>query len=240
VIRWRISQSSITDFSFSPGGKYLAVVDREGFLKLLDWEQNSLVDCFKSYYGGLLCVCWSPDSAYIVCGGEDDLISIWDANKRSIVARGTAHQSWVSKIAFDPWECKKGTYRFGSVGEDCKLALWDFNLTTLLPPENQRKRGRRDSMGLQIRSHDDNLSSNTRFQATANSKTETARELCPTRGEVCRIEPLEIVDVFVDDRSYPLSDILFVEHGLMVVGWGGSVSIWTRPELAERNNLKTS
>ena len=29
----------------------------------------------KSYFGGLLCVTWSPDGRYIATGGEDDLIT---------------------------------------------------------------------------------------------------------------------------------------------------------------------
>jgi WD40 repeat protein len=31
----------------------------------------------RSYFGGLLCVCWSPDGKYIVAGGEDDLVTVY-------------------------------------------------------------------------------------------------------------------------------------------------------------------
>uniref|UniRef100_A0A673MND9 Uncharacterized protein n=1 Tax=Sinocyclocheilus rhinocerous TaxID=307959 RepID=A0A673MND9_9TELE len=31
----------------------------------------------KSYFGGLLCVSWSPDGKYLATGGEDDLVTVW-------------------------------------------------------------------------------------------------------------------------------------------------------------------
>ena len=36
-----------------------------------------LVASARSYFGGLLCVCWSPDGKYIVLGGEDDLVTVY-------------------------------------------------------------------------------------------------------------------------------------------------------------------
>lgn len=44
-----------------------------------------------------------------------------------LVARCQGHESWVSDIAVDLWRCDDRNYRFGSVGEDGRLCLWDFN-----------------------------------------------------------------------------------------------------------------
>ena len=52
-----------------------------------------------------------------------------------IVARCQGHQSWVTAVAFDPWRCDDRNYRFGSVGEDCRLLLWDFNVGMLHRPK---------------------------------------------------------------------------------------------------------
>lgn len=57
----------------------------------------------RSYFGGFLCVCWSPDGKYIVVGGEDDLVTIYSFNEKRVVARGHGHRSWVSVVAFDPY-----------------------------------------------------------------------------------------------------------------------------------------
>jgi WD40 repeat protein len=98
-------------------------------------EPLRVLDIFRSYYGGLICVCWSPDGKYIVTGGQDDLVTIWSFPERKIVARCQGHNSWVSAVAFDPWQCDERTYRFGSVGDDCRLLLWDFSVGMLHRPK---------------------------------------------------------------------------------------------------------
>lgn len=57
----------------------------------------------QSYFGGVCCVCWSPDGRYIAAGGEDDLVSIYGMAERGVVAWGEGHSSWVMQVAFDPW-----------------------------------------------------------------------------------------------------------------------------------------
>ena len=94
-----------------------------------------LTDIYSSYYGGFLCVCWSPDGKYVLTGGQDDLVSIWTLADRQIIARCPGHHSWVTAVAFDPWRCDDRNYRFGSVGEDCRLLLWDFNVGMLHRPK---------------------------------------------------------------------------------------------------------
>jgi WD40 repeat protein len=87
-----------------------------------------------SYYGGMICVCWSPDGRYIVTGGQDDLVSIWSLEDRMLVARCQGHNSWVNAVQFDQWRCDDRNYRIGSVGEDCRLLLWDFSVGMLHRP----------------------------------------------------------------------------------------------------------
>jgi WD40 repeat protein len=81
-----------------------------------------------------MCVCWSPDGRYIVTGGQDDLVSIWSLEDSMLVARCQGHNSWVTAVAFDPWRCDERNYRIGSVGEDCRLLLWDFSVGMLHRP----------------------------------------------------------------------------------------------------------
>lgn len=85
-----------------------------------------------------MCVCWSPDGKYIVTGGQDDLVSIWSMAERRIIARCPGHNSWVTHVAFDPWRCDERNYRFGTVGDDCRLLLWDFNVGMLHRPKAVR------------------------------------------------------------------------------------------------------
>jgi WD40 repeat protein len=71
----------------------------------------------------------------VLTGGQDDLISIWSLSESALVARCQGHQSWVSAVAFDPWRCDERNYRFGSVGEDGRLCLWDFSVGMLHRPK---------------------------------------------------------------------------------------------------------
>lgn len=131
---WKMANQKISSFSFSPDQRHLAVVLEDGSLRLMDYLKEEVLDIFRSYYGGLICVCWSPDGKYIVTGGQDDLLTIWSFPERKVVARCQGHNSWVSSVAFDPWRCDQKTYRFGSVGDDCRLLLWDFSVGMLHRP----------------------------------------------------------------------------------------------------------
>ena len=111
-------------------------------VRVVGWlTATRLLAVFHSYFGELHCVCWSPDGSYVLTGGQDDLISIWSLAERRLVARFQGHQSWVRWIAFDPWRCDNRNYRFGSVGDDCRLLLWDFNVGMLHTPRAVRLRG---------------------------------------------------------------------------------------------------
>jgi WD40 repeat protein len=100
-----------------------------------DSGPDRLLGLYNAYYGGFTCVCWSPDGKYVLTGGQDDLISIWYPQETALIARCQGHQSWVTSVAFDPWRCDEKNYRFGSVGEDCRLCLWDFNVGMLHKPK---------------------------------------------------------------------------------------------------------
>lgn len=142
VASWRISHQKINAFAFSPDCRHLAVVSEDGSLRIIDYHKEQLLDLYTSYYAGCTCVCWSPDGKYILTGGQDDLVSIWSLFDRALVGRCIGHHSWVTAVAFDPWQSDAKTYRFGSVGEDCRLLLWDFNVNMLHRPRNALGRHR--------------------------------------------------------------------------------------------------
>ncbi|KAI5370594.1 Putative WD40/YVTN repeat-like-containing domain superfamily [Septoria linicola] len=141
VAAWRVSNMKINDIAFSPDGQLLATVSDDGCLTIIDFINERVVDVHRAYYGALLCVTWSPDGRYVLSGGQDDLVSIWSLAERALVARCVGHHSWVTDVKFDPWRCDERNYRFGSVGEDCRLLLWDFSVGMLGRPKTMRQRG---------------------------------------------------------------------------------------------------
>ncbi|CAO3646373.1 unnamed protein product [Mucor hiemalis] len=148
VAHWRVSQKGITAFAFSPNLQYVATVGKDGLMRTIDYTNERLCDVFASYYGSLLCVAWSPDNKYILTGGQDDLVTIWSFRESKIIARCQGHRSWVTGVAFDPLHCDEKEYRFASVGEDCKLLLWDFSVNALHKPKQKWRRSSTTSISI--------------------------------------------------------------------------------------------
>ncbi|VDN08084.1 unnamed protein product [Thelazia callipaeda] len=105
VYRWAIGNGTLHEFAFSSGdgAKLFATVSQDGFLRIFNYHAMELIAYMKSYFGGLLCLAWSPDARYIVTGGEDDLITVYSVLEKRVVCRGQGHRSWISKVAFDPY-----------------------------------------------------------------------------------------------------------------------------------------
>ncbi|UJR36414.1 hypothetical protein I4U23_029137 [Adineta vaga] len=114
VSRWSIGSGSINEFAFSPDYTLMAIVSQDGFLRIFNYEKMELIAHMKSYFGGLLCVCWSPDGKYLATGGEDDFMTLFSLNSEEhsthVVCRGHGHTSWISAISFDPYMNAKTYY----------------------------------------------------------------------------------------------------------------------------------
>ena len=80
---------AVNEFAFSPCGHFLAVASQDGFLRIFNYDTMEPVGRARSYFGGFLCVCWSPDGKYVVCGGEDDLVTVYRYFFYSLKATGS-------------------------------------------------------------------------------------------------------------------------------------------------------
>ncbi|XP_048177030.1 dystrophia myotonica WD repeat-containing protein isoform X1 [Corvus hawaiiensis] len=155
LLKWAVGSGPLNEFAFSPDGRSLACVSQDGVLRVFHFSSMLLQGMMRSYFGGLLCVCWSPDGRYVVTGGEDDLVTVWSFAEGRVVARGHGHKSWVNAVAFDPFTTTPPppdhagddhgdapedapappsvTYRFGSAGQDTQFCLWDLTEDVLDP-----------------------------------------------------------------------------------------------------------
>jgi WD40 repeat protein len=216
VARWHISNSPVRDFCPSPSGEFFAVVSADGFLRIIDVKEEKLIVTFKSYYGGLLCVSWTPDSRFVLTGGEDDAVSVWSISERKVVARGIGHTSWVSRVVCDICLCRPDEYRIASVGQDTKILFWRFVPTSLMPPQRQEKwtdtTRCRSSLAPPLQSNRQNLSYISH----------------PSLANVPLLTPIAS---FVSEQSlpHPHCDIAFLPTHLLVMSWGGLLRFFQRP-----------
>lgn len=112
---------------------------------------HRLTDTFPSYFGGITTTAWSPDGKFLLTGGQDDLIEVLSLPLRRVLARCQGHNSWVTSVQFDRFRCTERVYRFGSVGEDGRLCLWDFGMHSLHRPRGTVKRMRTADGGTENR-----------------------------------------------------------------------------------------
>ncbi|KAH9885022.1 WD40 repeat-like protein [Xylariomycetidae sp. FL2044] len=228
VAIWKLSNQRIHAFEFSPDNRHLAVVAEDGTMRIIDYLKEQLLGIYNAYYGGILCVCWSPDGKYVLTGGHDDLISIWCPSENRIIARCQGHQGWVTSVAFDPWRCDERNYRFGSVGEDCRLCLWDFNVGMLHKPKatSHRQRGSVSSRTPALQRAETQGTSATRIRSDSIGSAVDGEENIVEHPVEPRYRTAELPPVLtkVADKD-PLSWIAFTEDAILA----RHLRTWSRP-----------
>ncbi|KFA65695.1 hypothetical protein S40285_04825 [Stachybotrys chlorohalonatus IBT 40285] len=232
VAAWKLSNHRINTFAFSPDSRHLAVVSEDGTLRIIDYLKEELLDMFYSYYGGLSSVCWSPDAKYVLTGGQDDLISIWSIADSGLVARCQGHQSWVSAVAFDPWRCDDRNYRFGSVGEDGRLCLWDFSVGMLHRPRaaSMLHRGSVSSRFTALQRAEtantlhSRMRSNSNLPAADDEDDGIAHPVEP-RSKIPMLPP--VLNKVID--THPACWLEFTEDAIITSCKSGHIRTWSRP-----------
>ncbi|KAG4305489.1 hypothetical protein PORY_001045 [Pneumocystis oryctolagi] len=227
VSYWQLFKQSPTSFSFSPVSCHVAVVFSDGTLKIIDYKNENyrLLDIYHSWFGGLICVCWSQNGQYILTGGEDDLVTIWSFSDKTIIARCKGHHSWVTGVAFDPWKCNEGHYRFGSIGADCQLLLWDFNINTLNKSKDFDQT--ENNFSLEKNNFSSEISSQNHKTKT-NNKNELSIPIDHPLIQYTSVPILSpIMSKVLDDQW--LTQLIFCEKYIIVSGKNDHIQIWERP-----------
>ncbi|OIW05160.1 hypothetical protein TanjilG_02633 [Lupinus angustifolius] len=231
IARWHICQGSINSISFSNDGAYLATVGRDGSLRVFDYSKEFLVCGGKSYYGALLCCAWSMDGKYILTGGEDDLVQVWSMEDRKVVAWGEGHNSWVSGVAFDSYWTSPNSgengetimYRFGSVGQDTQLLLWDLEMDEIVVSLRRPPGG-----------------SPTYSTGSQSSLWDSVAPLgtlqpAPSMRDVPKISPSVAHHAYTE----PLSGLIFTQESVLTACREGHIKVWVRPDIVESESINS-
>lgn len=233
VSHWKVSRRSIVDFVFSPDAKFVAAISEDGCLRIIDTVAEQLVDCYASYFGALSCVAWSPDGRFILTGGQDDLVTIFSPWEQRVIARCQGHSSFVSALAFDDLRCDGRTYRFGSVGEDNKLILWDFSSGALHRPKttHQQRLSMTSSVSLALRRRGES----TLLLSVPGADSPMPRyHPAPSRNEVAVVQPVLVKHM----GSEMLANILFTSRGILTATRSGHIKLWIRPLVIKPRHLR--
>ncbi|CAK7267650.1 hypothetical protein SEPCBS57363_002694 [Sporothrix epigloea] len=236
---WKLSNQRINAFAFSPQQNLVAVVSEDGSLRIIDILREELLGLFYSYYGGLTCVCWSPDGKYVVTGGQDDLLSIWHVTDQTLVARCQGHHSWVTSVAFDPWRCDERVYRIGSVGEDSRLCLWDFSVSMLIRPKVSTAASSSNIHAATSSNVAAGHDGSSKVGDGVNSEDDADGFILvdEAKGGDVRVHPVEPrartailppICSQVVDKS-PLSSLRFTERAIVISSKTGHIRTWARP-----------
>ncbi|CAN0926885.1 Probable catabolite repression protein creC [Linum grandiflorum] len=231
IARWHICQGSVNSITFSADGTYLATVGRDGYLRVFDYTKEQLICGGKSYYGALLCCAWSMDGKYILTGGEDDLVQVWSMEDRKVVAWGEGHNSWVSGVAFDSYFSSPnadGTtetviYRFGSVGQDTQLLLWDLEMDEIVVPLRRAPGGSPTFSAGSQSSHWDSVIPVGTLQPA------------PCTRDVPKLSPLVVHRVHTE----PLSGLIFTQESVVTACREGHIKVWMRPGAVDSQTTTT-
>jgi len=231
VERWHFGRSPLTAVAFSPDCDLLAVVNGDGMCRILDVDGSrpNVVAGFKSYYAGFNAVKWSACGRYVIAGGESDLIEVWGLYEREVIAWGCGgHRSWICEIGVDASRSAGGVgraLRFVSVGEDCRVALWDV----IIPGDDDDvPNAERDEVHWSER-EERALSASSHRRASSFSGPDAKVCQAARRDEVPRVVPVMTHKL----HDHPVSAVAFTQDGILTAS-SCDVKLWLRPENSRR------
>ncbi|GAA6027087.1 hypothetical protein JCM8097_006100 [Rhodosporidiobolus ruineniae] len=231
VAHWRLSKKSITAFAFSPDLQLCAAVGEDGCLRIIDAVEEKLLDTYSSYFGALNCVAFSPDGRFVVTGGQDDLCTVYAPLEGALIAHCQGHGSWVTNIAFDPWRSEERTMRFISVGEDCKVVLWDLSSAALARPKahahpHARRHSTSSQLSLPRRTHSE---SHAHLPLDSAERSGPVFHPAPRRDDVSLLQPVAVKALSTD----LFTGIKVLPDYLITATRSGQVRQYDRPPVQE-------
>ncbi|CAN7995425.1 unnamed protein product [Ixodes hexagonus] len=96
-----ISDHEIDATAFNSAGDWLALASsRRGQLVVWEWQSESFALKQQGHANNMACVAYSPDGAYIVTGGDDGRVKLWNASDGFCFVTFSEHAAGISGVAF--------------------------------------------------------------------------------------------------------------------------------------------
>jgi WD40 repeat protein len=84
VARVRLHQAPTTVAPFSLDGKRLVSVAEDGTMAVCEWGPKGLrpLDGVRAHTAGVAAACWAPDGKAVLTSGRENIVKLWDVEKR--------------------------------------------------------------------------------------------------------------------------------------------------------------
>ena len=86
----------ISDFSFSSSGKEMVTSSIDGYVKVWDLLSGMLINKHSLHKSGVTSVVFDPQNRFVISGGKDRDIVLWDPQSNKEVGRLKGHSGAVS------------------------------------------------------------------------------------------------------------------------------------------------
>ncbi|KAH3660460.1 hypothetical protein OGAPHI_007046 [Ogataea philodendri] len=154
IAHYKFSSKAITGLNCHPEFSNIwAVACDDGFVRIFDMFAEHITDLVSSYYGGVLDVLFTRDGKYLLTGGEDDIVSVFEFTNVGLsntsngliklVVRLEGSRSWVRAINVDLFKTTSGLlYRIGTAGDDGSIRFYEFQPRNLPKIRKLKARGK--------------------------------------------------------------------------------------------------
>ncbi|XP_078089197.1 PWP2 small subunit processome component isoform X2 [Mustelus asterias] len=97
-----ISDQRIESISINMSGDWIAFgCPGVGQLLVWEWQSESYVLKQQGHFNNMAALCYSPDAQYIVTGGDDGKVKVWNTSSGFCIVTFTEHTSSVTAVTFN-------------------------------------------------------------------------------------------------------------------------------------------
>ena len=131
----RLCNDKIRSVSIHPDEDLAAIASSDGMVRIFSLPLMKEIHAFTAHDLGANVVCWHPEGKYLLSGGRDAHLNVWDpANGFERIQAIAAHNYAIYSIAFSP-----DGKRFATASRDKTVKVWNASDVSLLLRINKEK-----------------------------------------------------------------------------------------------------
>lgn len=120
-----LSSKSLRDCAIHPEEAIYAIAGTDGLIRILD-DSGSIVQTLKGHDSTVFCVAFSPCGKFLISGGKDATLRIWELANGKEINKINAHWFHIHSMAFSPDGSMLATSSL-----DKTIRVWDWDSMNL-------------------------------------------------------------------------------------------------------------